>query len=227
MPNADSSELEPMSRAAEPSAPPRAGRRVLARALPWVVGLALGTAAVAAGVVAPRPPPRPDIHLALPAFSLTTERSTPFSRETLHGKVWIADFIFTTCPSVCPRLTERMRQLQDRTRDLGDALHLVSFTVDPENDTPDKLAAYARAHHADPARWTFVTGPLSTIEPTVVGGFKIQMGKRADPDSGLVSIFHGEKLVLVDQDGAIRGFFDADDPGLEAIEDAARALVKR
>lgn len=222
MPTRDSSELEPIARGDDPPAP----RRALRRPALWGLALALAATGVVAGAVARRPPPAPSIDLPLPAFSLTTEQNAPFSRDTLHGKVWIADFIFTTCPSVCPRLTKKMASIQDRTRDLGDQLHLVSFTVDPENDTPDKLAAYARKYGADPARWSFVTGPLSTIEPTVVGGFKIMMGK-TDPGNGLVSIFHGEKLVLVDPEGSIRGYFDADEAGLDAVEHAARALVKR
>lgn len=230
MRNADPPELEATSQA--PAEPPRPPRRALGRPALSVLALTAVACGVLAAVMVVKPAPaRPAIDIPLPAFSLTSERGEAFSRDTLRGKVWVADFIFTTCPTVCPRLTQRMATLQDRTRDLGDAFHLVSFTVDPENDTPDKLLAYAREHHADPARWTYVTGPLSAIEPTVIGGFKMMMGKRADPDTGLLSVFHGEKLVLVDASGSIRGFYDADldggDAGLDALERDARALVKQ
>jgi protein SCO1/2 len=165
----------------------------------------------------------PFIELPLPAFDLTTADSKPFSRETLHGRVWVADFIFTTCPTVCPKLTKRMGEIQDQTRDLGEAFQLVSFTVDPENDTPDVLARYAEKNGAT-NRWTFVTGPLDKIEETVMKGFKIAMGK-ADSGGGLMTIFHGEKLVLVDAKGAIRGYFSADDEGIALLLKDARGLI--
>jgi protein SCO1 len=117
-----------------------------------------------------------------------------------------------------------MVELQERTRGLGDAFRLVTFTVDPENDTPDVLAAYARSHHADPTRWTFVTGPLEQIEWTVVKGFKIAMGREGDGGS-IMSIFHGERLVLVDQKGTIRGFYEANDEGLPKLIADADVLI--
>src|SRR5271154_6798529 len=111
-----------------------------------------------------------------------------------------------------------MAQIQRRARNLGQAFHLVTFTVDPENDTPERLAAYAASYHADPSRWTFLTGSLASIETTVVKGFKIAMGREpADDGSTLFSIFHGEKLVLVDADGVIRGYYDADDAGTDDL----------
>jgi protein SCO1 len=164
------------------------------------------------------PPKPPALDVPLPAFSLTNERGEPFNRETLLGKVWVADFIFTSCPTVCPALTKRMGQVQHRARNLGDAFHLVSFTVDPENDTPERLAAYARQNRASPRLWSFVTGPLGELETTVVKGFKISMGKEESaPGTGIFSIFHGEKLVLVDGKGSIRGYYDADDPGIDLL----------
>jgi protein SCO1/2 len=111
-----------------------------------------------------------------------------------------------------------MQVIQHRARNLGQAFHLVTFTVDPENDTPERLAAYAKEYHADPVRWTFLTGELGEVETTVVKGFKLAMGKDELPaGSGLFSIFHGEKLVLVDDAGLIRGYYDADDEGVDRL----------
>lgn len=165
----------------------------------------------------------PFIELPLPAFELTTADVRPFSRETLLGRVWVANFIFTTCPTVCPKLTKRMGAIQDQTRELGEAFQLVSFTVDPENDTPEVLARYAHENGAT-SRWTFVTGPLDKIEATVMKGFKVAMGK-ADSGGGLMTIFHGEKLVLVDAKGAIRGYYSADDEGTALLLKDARGLI--
>lgn len=158
-------------------------------------------------------PQPPQLAIALPAFELTNQRGEPFGLEKLRGKIWVADFVFLSCPTVCPKLTKRMAEIQHRTRNLGEAFHLVTFTVDPENDTPERLAAYAYANKASPGRWSFLTGPLDAIEQTVVKGFKMAMGKE-ETSPGLFSIFHGERLVLVDQEGRIRGYYEATDEGI-------------
>jgi protein SCO1/2 len=176
-------------------------------------------------------PKPPALSLPLAAFSLTDQRGKAFGSNELRGKVWVADFVFTTCPVVCPKLTKRMAEIQHRARHLGQAFHLVTFTVDPENDTPERLARYATSYHADPSRWSFVTGSLGDIETTVVKGFKIAMGKEplevdgGAPGSALFTIFHGEKLVLVDADGNIRGYFDADDEGIDELLRDTEILV--
>jgi protein SCO1 len=161
-------------------------------------------------------PQGPSMRVPLPEFQLTDQRGEPFGLAKLRGKVWVADFIFTSCGVVCPKLTKRMAELQHRTRNLGDAFHLVSFTVDPDNDTPERLAAYAREYRASPHRWTFLTGTLGDIETTVVKGFKTAMGKE-EADPGIFSIFHGERFVLVDRKGAIRGYYEATDEGLDQL----------
>jgi protein SCO1 len=187
---------------------------------PWFWAIAIGLVFLFPIVrgVGLHPPEPPAMKLALPAFELTDERGQPFGSKDLKGRIWVADFVFTSCPTVCPKLTRRMQVIQHRARNLGQAFHLVTFTVDPENDTPERLAAYAREHHADASRWTFLTGPLGDIEATVVKGFKLGMGKdELPPGSGLFSIFHGEKLVLVDDAGLIRGYYDADDEGVDRL----------
>jgi protein SCO1/2 len=166
------------------------------------------------------PPPL----LELPAYKLTDHRGQAFGAAELRGKVYIADFVFTSCPTVCPRLTERMREIQKRTDDLGERLQLVTFSVDPENDTPEVLAAYAKKNEASPSRWTFLTGPLGEVETVVLRGFKIAMGK-TQTQAGILEIFHGERLVLVDREGKIRRFYEASDQGIEEIIRDARLLV--
>jgi protein SCO1/2 len=171
-------------------------------------------------------PPPPSLKLPLAGFTLTDQRGKSYGSEDLKGRVWVADFVFTSCPVVCPKLTTRMAQIQRRARHLGDAFHLVTFTVDPENDTPARLATYATSYHADPSRWSFLTGSLGEIETTVVKGFKIAMGKEpAEGNAGLLTIFHGEKLVLVDAEGQIRGYYDADDAGIDDMLRQTEILV--
>ena len=150
----------------------------------------------------------------LPEFHLVDQRGQPFRLADLRGRAFVADFVFLGCSDVCPRLTERMKTLEGK-------IHLVTFTVDPENDTPDRLAAYATAHGADPARWTFLTGPSEEVEKTVVKGFKIAMGRERVPaangKSEVLQIFHGEHLVLVDGEGRIRGYYDSQGEGMEKL----------
>jgi protein SCO1 len=171
-------------------------------------------------------PKPPALKIPLASFVLTDQRGRPFGLDDLKGRVWVADFVFLSCPSVCPELTRRMAKIQHRARNLGEAFHLVTITVDPENDTPARLASYATSYHADPSRWSFLTGNLGDIETTVVKGFKIAMGKEPSSEgSSLFSIFHGEKLVLVDGDGAIRGYYDADDAGVDDLLANADVLI--
>ncbi len=166
----------------------------------------------------------PPVLVELPAYTLTNEQGQTFGAANLRGKIYIANFVFTSCPSVCPRLTKRMADVQERTKDLGDALHLVTFTVDPETDTPEVLRGYAQKYGADSSRWAFLTGPLKEIEPVVVKGFKMMLDKK-ETTPGLFEIVHGERFVLVDGKGFVRGFYEAKEEGIEAIVRDARKLV--
>jgi protein SCO1/2 len=160
----------------------------------------------------------------LPAFTLTDQRGQPFGSRELQGKVWVADFIFTSCQGVCPLLSERMAEVGKRARHLGPDFHLVSISVDPERDTPARLAEYAARYGANPIAWSFLTGPEQAIQATVVEGFKIGAGKErsagADGGAEFWEIFHGENLVLVDRQLRIRGYFPATAEGIDKLMEA-------
>src|SRR5262245_16469892 len=99
----------------------------------------------------------------VPDFTLTGEDGQQFkSSEELAHKVWVADFIFTTCHGPCPRMSAHMKRIQDATQDLAD-VELVSITTDPRNDTPEKLKEYAQRFKYDPERWHFLTGPAAEL----------------------------------------------------------------
>lgn len=146
----------------------------------------------------------------VPDFSLTRERGEPWGSAQLQGKVWVANFIFSRCPTICPAFTAKMSTIQKRSEGLGDALQLVSFTVDPEHDTPEKLAEYARTHRAGP-RWAFLTGTRAQLEAVVGKGLMQPMEKGAADD--LMAIGHGSYFVLVDQRRDIRGFYQFNEEG--------------
>jgi protein SCO1/2 len=162
----------------------------------------------------------------LPAFTLTDQRGQPFGSRELAGKIWVADFMFTSCQGVCPLLTQRMAEVGKRARHLGPDFHLVSISVDPERDTPPRLAEYAARYGANPISWSFLTGSEQALQATVVEGFKVGAGKErstaagADGGAGFWEIFHGENLVLVDRQMRIRGYFPATPEGLDKLLEA-------
>ncbi len=144
----------------------------------------------------------------IPAFALRDQDDRPFDNQHLRGHVVIADFIFTRCPTVCPLLTERMRQLQREARAAGVEVRFVSFSVDPNYDTPQRLTEYARVHDIDPQNWSLLTGSLDVIEQTVIDGFRVLMGRDADAgEEDFLSIFHGDHFVLLDAQARIRGYY--------------------
>jgi len=169
-----------------------------------VLALAIGRAALHRGET-----PLPELG-AVPDFKLVEASGRPISRADLAGKVWVADFVFTSCAASCPKMTAEMGRLAEGTHDVTD-LKLVSFSVDPETDTPEVLRTYAARHHADPARWWFVTGDDASLRKLAIDGFHIPV-EAGDPAEGDAAIIHSEKFALVDRQARIRGYYDATDP---------------
>ena len=140
----------------------------------------------------------------VPNFQLTNQNNQPFGSTQLAGKIWIADFIFTSCPGPCPMVSSRMSELQ-RPLEKTD-VHLVSFSVDPEKDTPEVLRGYADKLKAQPARWDFLTGSKSTIYDLSKNGFKLAVSDGSE-EAGVP--VHSTRMVLVDRHGEIRGYYEA------------------
>ena len=138
----------------------------------------------------------------VPNFQLTNQNNQPFGSTQLAGKIWVADFIFTSCPGPCPMVSSRMSELQ-RPLEKTD-VHLVSFSVDPEKDTPEVLRGYADKLKAEPARWDFLTGSKSIIYDLSKNGFKLAV---LDGEAGVP--VHSTRIVLVDRHGEIRGYYEA------------------
>jgi protein SCO1 len=192
--------------------------RLVGRPWFWVVSIGILFLVLLGSGVSRSLPKAPAKLYELPAFTLLNERGERFGGEDLKGRIWVADFIFTSCAGPCPKLTKRMAEIQHRARNLGDAFHLVTFTVDPETDTPERLADYAKKYHADPRRWTFLTGPLDDITTLAVKGFKEATGRE---EPSLFGIAHSERLALVDPRGWIRGYYEATDEGItDLLHDA-------
>lgn len=155
----------------------------------------------------------------IPAFALTDQSGRPVSNASLKNKVWAAAFVFTRCPTACPRVTRAMRAVQLAAAEKKVPLLLVSFSIDPDNDTPDVLRKYATEYGADLSTWSFVTGDAGKIRDTAEKGFKIAVEGTADPSRSDFGITHGTQLVLIDAKGHIRGYYATND------EQALRDLV--
>jgi protein SCO1 len=140
----------------------------------------------------------------LPSFEFINQDAQPFGSTQLAGKIWIADFIFTSCPGPCPIISSRMSELQKPLEKTD--IHLVSFSVDPERDTPDVLRDYAEKLQAQPKRWDFLTGSRTAIYALTRDGFKLAVSDGSDEARMPV---HSTRVVLVDRRGAIRGYYDA------------------
>jgi protein SCO1/2 len=144
----------------------------------------------------------------VPAFTLTDQRGEAFASGQLDGKVWVANFIFTRCRGVCPILSHNMAQVQEamRPQPYWPEVRLVSISVDEAHDTPEVLRDYAARHGADPEQWVFLTGPRAEVWPLIEKGFALPVGE--NPADAAMPFMHSSKLVLVDRQGWVRGYFD-------------------
>lgn len=182
-------------------------------------------AAIAASILAllacgrSRPP---EALASLPDFWMSAVEPAgerPFGRADMLGRVWIADFIYTSCGGPCPLLSARLAALG---RTLPERVGLLSITVDPENDGPQILRAYARSHGADPRRWVFLRGSIAETYKLLYAGFRQPLS--SDPKAPAESrVTHSTRFILVDRDGSIRGLYD----GLSDRENAALARDAR
>lgn len=162
------------------------------------------------------PPPLP-VFYSVPEFTLTNEFNKPFGSKDLIGKFYIANFMFTSCPSTCPALMDKMDIIQKRIRGLGTKAAIVTFTVDPTHDTPEVLFKYARKRNTNPYIWNFLTGSQADLEKIVINGFKVPMGKiepvtkkLEEKTITLMDIAHSDRVVLVDAQGQIRGYYSTE-----------------
>jgi len=150
----------------------------------------------------------------LPDFVLLNQDSVVFTADSLRGYIHVADYFFTRCPGICPRLSSAMRMIQDYLGEKAQRVRLVSYTVDPVHDSPAVLREYAQRYGADLRRWTFVTGADTTLYRLAVKGYLIPVDKSSDSTRGELGYVHSDMLVLVDPELRIRGFYS----GLDSLQ---------
>ena len=161
---------------------------------------------------------------SVPEFSLTERSGKTLGLEQLRGTIWIADFIYTDCEDTCPLQSAEMARLQDELS-AQEVVKLLSFSVNPEKDTPSVLSQYADRYKADVDRWLFLTGGQEEIKNLVQNGFRLSVAT-ASTDPGV--ILHSPRFVLIDRQAQIRGYYDSrDTEALQRLRRDVSILTKR
>ncbi len=158
----------------------------------------------------------------IPAFSLTERAGTPVTADDLEGRIWVADFIFTRCPDVCPALSGRMSALRKELAANGtEGVTMVSISVDPNHDTPAVLQSYASKFGGD-EDWLFLTGPRESIAGLLRDGFKVAFADGGPPTA---PITHSDRFVLVDPQLRVRGYYHGlDEASVDKLVDDVATL---
>lgn len=137
-------------------------------------------------------------------FSLTNQEGEVYSHNDLEGKIYVADFFFTSCPSICPKMTTNMKRFAAAFKD-NEEVGIISFTVDPERDTVEKLKKYADKNGIDSKQWNLLTGDKSTIYELGVYGYLLSAQEDALAPGGFL---HSGQFILVDKEKRIRGIYE-------------------
>lgn len=201
----------------------------------WMLFLAIGFSYPIYRSVNRELPPELPVLAEVPPFQLLNEFGRAFGSNELKGRAYIANFAFTSCPTTCPALMEKTQKIQKRIRGLGTKVALVTFTVDPENDTPAVLHKYARGMSANPHVWSFLTATdKEEMRSLLVDGFKVPMGDLDEFEAvvdgrklTLWDIAHTERFVLVDHEAKIRGYYSANKDDINKLMIDVGLLVNR
>jgi protein SCO1 len=205
---------------------PIPGRRLLFGLLVVFLVAVVPSIVVPTLMCRPEHKPLPDIG-EITSFKLVDQTGQPFTDEAMRGKVSIVSFVFTRCDTICPVISMKMARIQEKTFDLGREIKLVSFSVDPDYDTPLRLAEYAKKYGADPERWRFVTGPHDQVFDLIEKQLITSMMRVGDRSTGAPDIKHGGYFLLLDPSLHIRGKYDSDLVNqLDALMRDARYLVR-
>lgn len=191
---------------------------------------------VALGYLRMQEPPVEEmpVYFEIPQFTLTDQDSADFGRDSMEGKIWVADFIFSNCPAICPLLTAKFKALEEQTAKWegtkgAERIRFLSISVDPRNDTPDVLKKYAEKYKANLDRWTFLTGAPADVAQLLKTGFKVatvegvseeNVDKVADGE-----ILHVEHFALVDHMGRVRGYYAQDSDSQAKLKRDLRRLL--
>ncbi len=147
----------------------------------------------------------------IPVFQLIDQNGQKFSSEQTKGKIYVAEFFFTRCGTICPKLTTNLTRVQSLFANDPNIL-IVSHSVDPKHDSSAVLLKYAQKYDAKIGKWFFLTGDKKYIYNLAIKGYKLPAADASEYDKKIKSIdetfIHSEKLLLIDKEGYVRGIYD-------------------
>ncbi|EIT85685.1 electron transport protein SCO1/SenC [Fictibacillus macauensis ZFHKF-1] len=169
-----------------------------------------------------QPATKREVHWPVESFQFKNQDNQDFGLKDLKGKVWLADFIFSKCETVCPPMTSNLNQLQKIVKKDKIPLHFVSFSVDPVRDQPQVLKKFGKRYTEDFKSWTLLTGySKKKIESFAKNSFKVPVSPSPDPGQ----FIHGTTFFLVNKQGIIvKTYSGVENPPYEEIKKDARKL---
>lgn len=158
-------------------------------------------------------------------FALTDQQSRPLANADLKGRVWIANFIFSSCNAECLILSSRFAELQRLFAD-EPGVAFVSFSVDPQTDTPERLGQFARRWHADPDRWYFLTGDSGKLDALIKNSFLLPVTRDPMEAGKLLTqkLIHTNRFAIVDRSGTVKAYVDGLQP--ESVSVISRLVLE-
>lgn len=163
------------------------------------------------------------IYHTIPDFKLVNERGDTVTGKDVFGHIYVADFFYATCRSICPVMTHQMKRVQDAYAKDED-VRMLSHTVDPANDSVGALKVYAELHEAIPGKWQFLTGPKKDLYKLAMEGYFMNALEGSTPEDPFI---HDNHFVLVDKERHIRGIYDGTDSvEVSRLIDEIRVLEK-
>jgi protein SCO1/2 len=164
------------------------------------------------------------VYPTIPYFYFLNDDSVVVKSTEMEGKVWVVDFFFTTCPTICPTMTKNMQKLNAATKDLHDELQFISISINPQHDTPSILKRYREHYKATASNWQFFTGKEAETHQLGIENFQIFAGRDEESEGGYA---HSGAFTLVDKEGYVRGvYLGTDEKQVIQLEKDIRKLLK-
>ena len=162
-------------------------------------------------------------HKMIP-FEFFNDDSVKITNDDFEGKIWVADFFFTTCPTICPTMTKNLKWLNEQTIDLKEQVQFISFTINPTHDKPSILKQYKKHHKIEASNWSFLTGDEAFTHQLGIDHFQIFAGQDAGAAGGYA---HSGAFTLIDKEGYVRGvYLGTEMEHVEQLEKDLRKLLK-
>jgi protein SCO1/2 len=167
-----------------------------------------------------------DLNWQVPAFQAVDQINKPVTLDTVKGQVWLTHVLFTRCPDICPPMTANMAKVQQALTNENIPVKIISFTIDPEHDTPEVLKTFGEKYGVDFTNWHFVSGyTFQDIQQLVKQAFKGQVSQVTSSDPNRVLFNHPSQFYLIDQTGKVRKFYDGIKPDVKQITADVKEIV--